>query len=231
MAAATPNNDVVVEVELVFFTFRQNLGLTVSGHGKQPFGGHRTLPRTVLRPGELPSDAVERVLNDIRARTSLHRPVFVGAFIHDDRQAERPTLSLTHVVIGSRPTDSMPEVGPVGLESADESIDHRDAVGAAQRVAIDLLGQLPLATVLAPRKTGKEEFTLSDLIAVHSAFLGSGVVLDRSNFRRRVESIPGYVQRVDPPDWFTPDAHRRGRPESWYVAGGATELDPPLRFG
>jgi hypothetical protein len=216
MAAATPNSDVIVEVELVFFTLRRRLGLTLSCF-------------KAATTGELPSDAAERVLSDIRARTSLHRPVFVDAFVHEDRQAERPTLSLTHVVIGSTPSDSAEGIVPVTVDSDDERIDHRDAVDAARQVAIDLMGRLPISTVLAPQRDAA--FTLSDLIAVHSAFLGPGVALDRSNFRRRVESIPGYVERVDPPDWFTPDAHRRGRPESWYVAGDATELDPPLRFG
>jgi len=219
---------VTVEVELVFFTFRRRHGLTLSCYKGSVPDSARILPRTFLVPRELPAAAVGRLLAEIHARTSLHPPAFAGAFVHDDRQVDHPTLSLTYVVIGSTPSDSAEGIVPVTFGSSEEQIGHQDAVDAARLVAIDLMSQLPIGPVLAPKRG--ESFTLSELMAVHSAFLGSGVVIDRSNFRRRVESIPGYVERVEPPEWFTPDIHRRGRPESWYVPGGATELDPPLRF-
>lgn len=218
---------VIAEVEVVVLTFGHRRGLNVSGVGAAERGGRRQIPRARMRSGESPSDTAVRVLVEHGLTAALHEPEFVRFDTHADRQLGQPTLTLTFMVI-SHAADVEPIRGvwPVLVDEERALIDHITSVDAARQAAVSVLGRLPLATALAPRKGAA--FTLTDLIAVYAAFAGPTVPIDRANFRRRALSIPGFIEPTEPPDWFAPDERGRGRPESWYLPGSATTLDPAM---
>jgi 8-oxo-dGTP diphosphatase len=97
------------------------------------------------------------------------------------------------------------------------AFDHELIIADAVNRAGNRLEQTPIATAFVA-----QPFALSELRRVYEAVWGSR--LDPANFRRKVLSIHGFVEKVG--ERGRPDA--KGRPAELYRAGPATVLQPPL---
>ena len=92
---------------------------------------------------------------------------------------------------------------------------------------------MPVATRIAAQlsKSSDGLFRLKELHLIYERILGQSI--DVANLRRKVEAIPGFVEKVKYDEVMQsakPPAVVRGRRALWYRAGNAKVLDPPVRF-
>lgn len=220
---------VVAEVEVVFFNLLKARGLVVGALAKGD-GRRRTLLRGPVAPMEQPSATARRLLETVAGvTTAVHEPEFVSARVSAHRQAERPTLTLTYVVMGSRPSDSaLSWMFFEGVDDLDPPLDMRvddaDAVRAARHVAARLLEELPVAPALLCRPG--QPFTLADLHWAYSSIIGPQFRTNVANFRRKVERVPGLVTRAPAHQSGQTEQSKRGRRPTWYTHGNAETINP-----
>jgi 8-oxo-dGTP diphosphatase len=108
-----------------------------------------------------------------------------------------------------------------------------EATVAALHTVRALLSEETAAARLAPEVAKNRDglFRLKDLQTVYEAVLG--IRIDPANFRRKVEAAEGFVEVVDHEEVMAisrPPAITRGRRPTWYRAGRAARLEPPIRF-
>jgi hypothetical protein len=54
--------------------------------------------------------------------------------------------------------------------------------------------------------------------------------LDPANFSRKVENIPGFIEKIENSKTRSSNSSSSGRPAQLYRKGRAKRLDPPLRL-
>lgn len=236
MSPEEPDNQgsaVVAEVEVIFFNLLKKRGL-VLGALAEGDGSRRALLRGPIVDGEQPSSTARRLLETVAGvTTAAHEPELVSARVAVHRQLEGPTITLSYVVMGAIPSDSryvwrFSEAVDVRRPSLEERIDDAGAVRAARRAAARLLEEIPVAPALLPRPG--QPFTLAELHWVYSTVIGPEWRMDLANFRRKIERVPGLVERAPAPPSGKPQPAKRGRRPIWYVHGAAKQLDRPFRF-
>lgn len=226
------NKRVSVDIEVVYLNLSKSRRLIVGGLA-QSESGRYTVLHGPLQPGEQPTEAARRLLEAVAGiPTGLHAPELVGVATHPDRQADGHATTITYVVLGRTPTDSrLPWYQRLEIDSTaelDGAVDHADSIRAARATARDLLATRSLAIDLLPHPD--KPFRLQDLHGVYQAVVGPDIHIDLANFRRKVERCPDFVRRTDPPRLDERPRAGRGRPAHWYLRGGATTIDPPIRF-
>ena len=195
------------------------------------------MPCGWMKPGEEPAQAAERVLERVTGiSTGVHEPVFVGAYRGSARGVQ--CLMLTYTVLATTPTDlDLGWQGKVETRGAPSRLLSRIQSGesaVAARLKIrDVVSELPVAALVAPQLSKRSDglFRLKELQTVYERILGQSI--DTANFRRKVESIPGFVEQVGFEEVMMsprPPAVARGRRALWYRAGPAERLEPPIRF-
>lgn len=219
---------VVAQVEVAHLNLLNRHGMVVTLHKDAPGERVFRVPRGPLLPGEDPSAAAVRILaGTVGIEQVLHPPVFLGLRSDAGTHGDVPTLTIGYAFLGKRPSNSSPDSTFLPVDSTDDirdRVDRPQVVWAAREAVKELLEITTIALQLLDPKL--VVFTLAHLRAVYQQVMGSDVVIDTANFRRKVEAARGFVTVVDAPS-TTP---RRGRPARWYTAGDANLLEPPIRL-
>ena len=224
---------VAVEVEVIYLFIDSDKGhLMVGCLQRRPADRHNTL-QGLLHPDERPEECARRLLADVVEPVQvLHPPEFVRARRNGDRQVERPTLTLSYVVLGRPTRATAPFTEYFDLDDrnsfVEHMVNHSTAVTAARNVAIRLLETTPLALRLLDPPD--EPFTLDQLWEIYRCVRGRKPRDDRSNFRRKVEGAKDFVVEYTGPRPAHTVRRGSGKPAKLYIAGNATTLDPPIRF-
>lgn len=223
---------VTVLIEVVRFNVLPSMGLVVNALG---WGEPRPwLPVGPLLPGEEPADAVVRILHEKTGISRVfHEPLPLMFRRYEDQQAPGPTLTLPFALLG--PVSSEPNSTTTYVTVADlmddrgrGRIDHPDVVIEARHAVRRLLESTSVALhMLKDDGVVPEAFTLAELRRLYTAVYGEEVRIDSANFRRKVEAAHGFVEKVAAPG----RPRHKGRPPQWYRSGGASQLEPPIRFG
>lgn len=218
-----------VTADVAVFTLRGGrLHVLLVCRGEEPFRGEWALPGGFVRPHE---DADQTAHRELREET--HIATSVGSHLEQlrtysapDRDPRMRVVSVAYVAL----VPDLPE--PVGGTDAVAArwwaLDELDLAGtglafdhvhilrdAVERVRAKL-EYTTLATTFLPRA-----FTIGDLRAVYGAVWGTAV--DLQNFRRKVLSVPGFVEALDETRVGVP-----GPPATLYRAGPATDIVPPF---
>lgn len=226
---------VPVEIEVAYFNL--NARRLVLGGVREGTDGRMVLPRGWLKPDEEPSDGATRILAERTGiTTGVHQPRLAGAFVYRGR--DQPCLTLAYGVLGTRPNVEQlrwsESVGAsTSLARMRQIVRSHEATVAALLVLRKLLSEETTAARLAPELAKNRDglFRLKELQTVYEAVLG--IRVDSANFRRKVEAAKGFVEVVDNEEVLEmprPTAVNRGRRPTWYRAGRAEHLDPPIRF-
>ena len=235
MAGERAAGRVIAEVEVACFNFIGNSFFLIGlAEGE---GGLLEMPRGWLLPGEDPAQAATRILETVTGiSTGVHEPAFVGVFVHPNREVDCLTLSYT--VLVTTPSDLHWEWRhKVETRGSPHRLRPRiqwgDSAVAARFKIRDVVSELPVATRIASEVAKNRDglFRLIDLQTVYERVLGCRI--DTANFRRKVEAVPGFVEEVtfeEVMESSRPPAVTRGRRPTWYRAGPAERLEPPIRF-
>ncbi|MFR9799957.1 NUDIX hydrolase [Streptomyces sp. MS06] len=216
-----------VTVDLAVLTLREGtLRVLLVRRGREPFAGQWALPGGFVQPDESAETAARRELAEETGLADLSALHLEQLRTYSDPGRD-PRLRVVSVAFAALLPDA-PEAqagsdaaqarwvpygaaGPLAFDHDRILADAHDRVGAK-------LEYTCLATAFCPA-----EFTLGELQRVYETVWGTA--LDRPNFRRKVLTTPGFVDRV-------PGAARltggRGKPAALYRAGSATALHPPL---
>ena len=224
-----------VTVDLAILTVRDGvLCVLLVRRGEHPYHGWWALPGGHVHQGRESAD--EAAARELLEETGVH---VQGAGVHleqlqtysapqrDPRiRAGLQVVSIAYVAL----TPGLPE--PVaGTDAADArwwpvdglpdrlAFDHVDMVGdAIERVR----GKLEYTTLALSFVT--EPFSLGELRQVYLAVWGSAP--DLPNFRRKVLSTPGFVERIERS--VSAPTPGGGRPPELYHRGTADDIRPPL---
>lgn len=226
---------VPVEIEVAYFNL--NARRLVLGGVGEGTDGRMVLPRGWLLPDEEPALAAARILTERTGiTTAVHLPQLAGAFVYRGR--EEPCLTLTFGVLGTRPDADQPTwMESVGVSNSlsrmRQTVRSAEATVAALHTVRTLLTKETVAARLAPEVAKNRDglFRLKDLQTVYEAVLG--IRTDPANFRRKVEAAEGFLTVVEYEEvegMSRPPAVTRGRRPTWYRAGCAERLEPPISF-
>jgi 8-oxo-dGTP diphosphatase len=226
---------VPVEIEVAYFNL--NARRLVLGGVRKGTDGRMVLPRGWLLPDEEPSLAAARILTERTGiTTAVHLPQLAGAFVYQGR--DEACLTLTYGVLGTRPDADQPRwMESIGVSNSltrmRQVVRSAEATVAALHTVRALLSVETVAARLAPEVAKNRDglFRLKELQTVYEAVLG--IRVDSANFRRKVEAAEGFVEVVDHEEVMAtsrPPAITRGRRPTWYRAGRAERLEPPIRF-
>lgn len=221
-----------VTVDLVVLTVRPPATeILLVRRGEEPERGSWSLPGGFVGPDQDLLAAAEGKLTNKTGitidRAHLEQLETFGA---PDRDPRMRVVSVTHLAMVSEPdapaTDEAAwhnvtalggtAFGGTAFEGTALAFDHAEIVAAGLERARAKLEYTTLATSFCGA-----EFTIGELRSVYEAVWGVG--LDPANFHRKVMATDGFVQ----PTGRT-ESVGRGRPARTYVAGGATELYPPI---
>lgn len=219
-------------VDLLIFTIRdEQLQLLLIERGGHPELGKLALPGGFVNTDESLDQAAERELME-------ETGVSVSGYLEQLKTYGNPNRDRRGFVISTAYVALIPHVADP--EAAD------DAASADFYPVSEILGELRdnlafdhaeiiedgLARVrakieyapVASEFIDSESFTMSELRRVYEIVWG--VELLPSNFRRKVQSVPGLVEPTGEKRRTSADG---GRTSDLYVAGSAKEIYPPLR--
>ena len=226
---------VVVELEIAYFNL--NAGRLVLGGVRKGTDGRVVLPRGWLLPNEDPARAASRIFEERTGiTTGVHQPRLAGAFVYPGR--DEHCLTLTYAVLGKTPNGDSARWGEKATVSDSVTrmrgvVRSNEATVAALHTLRRLLSEETVAAWVAPEVAKNRDglFRLKDLQTVYERVMGRRI--DTANFRRKVEAADGFVEVVDYDEVMEssrPPAVKRGRRPTWYRAGPAERLEPPIRF-
>jgi 8-oxo-dGTP diphosphatase len=216
-----------VTVDLAIFTVRDGrLQVLLIERGEEPFAGQLALPGGSLRPDE---DAGQTALGELVEETglTLDAPRHLEQLRTYSDVARDPRMRAVAVAYLAFAPDLPDPVAGANARTA-RWVDVRQAQGvnlafdhgqilddAVERVRAKL-EYTTIATKFLPR-----HFAIGQLRAVYQAVWGEAVELQ--NFRRKVLSVPGFIEPAG--------QHRTGVPgprARLYRAGPATAIEPPF---
>lgn len=218
---------VAVTVDVVLLTIRDGqLCVLLVRRGGYPYKGRWALPGGFLSSRE---DAETSAWRELAEETGIERGDAhleqLGTYTAPDRDPRTRVVSIAYLAL--LPDVAAPTAGddaadaeffPVAnLRSAKLAFDHDQIIKDGLERAASKLEYTPLATAFCG-----PVFTISDLRRVYETVWQND--LDPANFRRKVLSVPGFVQPAAA-------ATRRGgpgAPAAVYVPGTAALLHPPL---
>ncbi|WP_242614427.1 NUDIX domain-containing protein [Actinomadura roseirufa] len=219
---------VAVTVDLVIFTIRGGqLHVLLIERGKEPFLGRAALPGGYVRKGETLDEAALRELAEETGLDGrrLHLEQ-VRTYGDPGRDPRGRVITVAYLALG--PDMPVPMAGTDARAARWEAVlpvlggevplafDHEVILREALERARSQLEYTTVAAAFCP-----EPFTIADLREVYEAVWG--VVLDPSNFRRKVTRAEQFLETT---------GERRildaGRPAALYRRGPAWLLSPPL---
>lgn len=225
---------VAVTVDVVLLTIRSGrLSVLLVERGGFPYRGAWALPGGFVDAEE---DTDAAAVRELAEETSIHglpgHLEQLRTYSDPDRDPRMRVISVAYV--GFIPDLPSPAAGSDAANArwwAVEDLDSRES-GEAPALAFDhsriiadgverarsKLEYTPLATSFT-----EEPFTLVELRRIYEAVWG--VELHVGNFRRKVLSTPGFVERLEA---TTPATGSRGRPAALYRRGAATTLHPAM---
>ena len=226
---------VAVEVEVIYLhplRVEPERHLIAGCLKKSGSGRNETLQGLPV-PDEKPEDCARRlVATAVGPENVLHTPELVGVFHYRDRQDERPTLTVSYVVLGRATRATAPYTEDYDLDDGnlytEHLLSHSETIRAARKVAVRLLETTPIALKLLDEPD--EPFTLQQLWEVYACVRGKRARADPANFRRKVEAANNFVVRFTGQAPSAESKRSLGRQPNLYVAGSATRLVPPVRF-
>jgi len=226
---------VAVEVEVIYLhplRVKSERHLMAGCLKKSGSGSAETLQGLPV-PDEKPEDCARRlVATAVGPENVLHTPELVGVFHYRDRQDERPTLTVSYVVLGRAVQGTAPYGANHDLDDHENEleyfVEHSETIRTARKAAVRLLETTSIALKLLDEPD--EPFTLQQLWEVYACVRGKKAQADPANFRRKVEAANNFVVRFTGQAPSPASKRNLGRQPNLYVAGSATRLVPPVRF-
>lgn len=226
-----------VYVDLVCLTIRDRELHVLTVERQNAPAGMLALPGGLLEEDEGLAEAAVRELREETGITVNAQDIHqIGAYGDPDRDTRYGrAISIAHLALvptpdaplpgsDARRSSFVPVAETLRKSKSVMEFDHQQIINDACELAKRLLED----TLVATQFCGKH-FTMSHLRHVYEAFLGYEV--DPANFRKKVESVKGFVVPVgtlkSAPTSLTSSA---GRPAQVYKRGSAKELNPPVRF-
>ncbi|MDX6327489.1 MAG: 8-oxo-dGTP diphosphatase [Nocardioidaceae bacterium] len=219
---------VYLTADVVAFSLRPDTGLSVLmvRRADPPYQGRWAFPGGFVDEGEDIERAARRELREeagLGGRwLQLRQLGAYGAPRRDPRHRVVSVAWLTAVPAGIDPTAGDDASHAAWLPVEQVSSPRRVAFDHARILADGLvrlrddLQRTPLALSFLP-----EQFTIAELRAVYEAVWDQP--LDPGNFQRKVTGVPGLLE-----DTGSRTDGARGRPATFYRAGLATEIKPPI---
>ncbi|GAA0601981.1 NUDIX hydrolase [Actinomadura livida] len=220
----TVQEAIAVTVDLVILTIRgDELQVLLIERGKEPFLGLPALPGGHVQPGETLDEAARRELAEETGLDggTLHLEQ-LRTYGDPERDPRGRVVTVVYLALG--PDLPVPQAGTdaraarwVPVQRVDGlAFDHEVILQEALERARSQLEYTTVAAAFCP-----EPFTVADLRHVYEVVWG--VVLDPSNFRRKVTRAEKFLEAT---------GERRmaeaGRPAALYRRGPARLLSPPL---
>ena len=223
-----------VTVDLAIFTIRNSkLQVLLIERGDHPAKGKWALPGGFVNTTESIEDGARRELME-ETGLSVGEGYLeqLRTYGNPDRDPRGYIVSIAYVAL-------IPKVGKIqaGDDAAaarfypvddvlsgefDLAFDHEQIITDGLERVRAKIEYAPIAHLFLE----DEEFTLTELRNVYEIVWG--VQLVPSNFRRKVQSVPGFLQPVDK---RRTSAIEGGRQSDLYRAGNAEIIYPPLRQG
>ena len=220
-----------VTVDVVVVTVvDESLQVLLIERGADPFGGQWALPGGFVHEDEALEAAAARELAEETGLNAMPALRQLGAFGDPGRDPRMRVVSVAYLAVvprlpqveagsDARRAELTPVRSVVGARARRRlAFDHLEIVTAGVARTRALLETTPIATAFVDHP-----FTLSELRRVYEAVWGRA--LDPGNFRRKVLSIPGFV---NPTGRQAAPGPEGGKPADLYRAGRAIRLDPPL---
>lgn len=218
-----------VAVDLVVLAVHDQLEVLTITRGIEPFEGVTALPGGFVGPAESVEEAAWRELAEETGLGPAELPEVhleqLATYGAVDRDPRMRVVTVAHLALS--PTRPEPTGGTDAAASAWRPVEGVLSEGLAfdhDRILADGVERARAKleyTTLAARLAGPD-FTMGELQAVFEAVWG--VELERANFRRKVLSVPGFVESTG--------SRRIGRgggaPATVFRAGPATTMLPPL---
>ncbi|MDR2566299.1 MAG: NUDIX hydrolase [Bifidobacteriaceae bacterium] len=216
-----------VTVDLAVFTLRSGrLHVLLIERGEEPFLGRLALPGGFLRPDEDAGQAARRELTE-ETGLALGSPYHLEQLRTYSGVARDPRMRVVTVAYVAFAPDLPDPVAAADAraarwvdlaeaQAAHLAFDHGQILDDAVERVRAKLEYTTIATRFLPR-----QFAIGQLRAVYQAVWGEAVELQ--NFRRKVLSVPGFIEPVGQVRTGVP-----GPPARLYKAGPATAIDPPF---
>lgn len=221
-----------VAVDLAIFTIKNDkLCALLIKRGGHPEKGKWALPGGFVNQDESVDEAAQRELAE---ETGLKNMKYyleqLKTYGSPNRDKRGYVVSIAYAALV--PNMEEPEAGDDAAEAKFVPVDEIFADGFElafdhRQIIIDGLERVRAKieySSIAPMFLNKEEFTISELRKVYETVWG--VELNRSNFRRKVQSVQGFIVNVG--KTATPEFDG-GRCSDLYKAGNISNIFPPLK--
>lgn len=227
----TVQHKTYVYVDLVCLTIRDRELHVLTVERQDAQKGMLALPGGLLEEDEGPAEAAVRELKEETGISvsagSIHQ---IGAYGDPQRDTRYGrAISIAHLALIPHPDKPLPGSDARGSSFVSYAhtqrkgtmeFDHRDIIRDARELALRLIEDTPVATQFCDK-----HFTMTDLRHVYEAILGYEV--DPANFRKKIESVNGFIVPVPNLESTHSGA---GRPAKMYRRSSLRDLNPPVRF-